>query len=170
VPLSWAISWMTRAWRDNVGWKLGVTIVVFIPSLCYNSLMSTRSLVKRSELVAAIRMVQARLTWKPGSAEQHVKQRIRRGHLPATATLVAYENIIQTVIHSRQARVYIFWYNETPYISVVDDMNDKHWLVMFALNGVLESAYIVERPDRYLSKPEFEYVGVLAEVTSHDDE
>ena len=123
----------------------------------------------RSELIAAIRTVQSTIRWKSGSAEQHVRQRIRRGHLPATATLVEYEEIIAHVIHSDRAQVYIFWYNTEPYISLVDIVNENHWLVMFALTGVLESAYIVERPERYLNKPAFEYVGVLSEVTSNDD-
>ncbi|MEZ4664508.1 MAG: hypothetical protein R2911_43805 [Caldilineaceae bacterium] len=125
--------------------------------------------MERNQLAATIRLVQANLTWKPGSAEQHVKQRIRRGHLPPTATLMEYEDIIRTVISNDNAQVYIFWYNATPYISIIDVVNGNHWLVMFALNGVLESAYIVERPERYLNKSEFEYVGLLSKVASHDD-
>jgi len=59
--------------------------------------------------------------------------------------------------------------DDTPYVSIVDEVDDKQWLVMFALNGVLESAYIVERPDQYLSKVGFEYVDLLAKVMLHDD-
>jgi len=126
--------------------------------------------MNRNELAAAILLVRTRLIWKPDSAERHVKQRIRRGHLPTTATLAEYEDIIQTVIHSQKAHVYIFWYNGIPYVSIIDDVNDKHWLVMFALNGLLESAYIVERPELYLNKAEFEYIDLLSKVTPHDDE
>jgi hypothetical protein len=35
---------------------------------------------------------------------------------------------------------------------------------MFTLDGVMESAYIVEHPDHYLSKPGFELLGPLSEV------
>lgn len=131
--------------------------------------MSIRIVVNRNDLIVAIRAVQARLLWKPGSAEQHVRQRVRRGHLPATATLAAYESIIQAVVRSHTARVYIYRHDEIPYTCIVDDVNGQHWLVMFALNGILESAYIVERPDRYLSKVEFEFVDLLSKVMRHDD-
>jgi hypothetical protein len=38
---------------------------------------------------------------------------------------------------------------------------------MFSLDGILESAFVIERPERYLSKPGFELIGQLGEV---DDE
>ncbi len=108
--------------------------------------------------------------WKPGSAERHLQQRIRRRHLPATATLDDYETIIQTITHHEMAQVYLFWHNHVPYITLVADVDGRSWLVMFALSGLLESAYIVERPDRYLNKPEFEYVDRLSKVMSDHDE
>lgn len=132
--------------------------------------MEPRSKIDSFELSQAIHRIQTQLRWKPGSAEWHLKQRIRRGHLPVTATLSEYEALIQTVVHGPTALVYIFWHKDDPYISIVDDIDDKHWLVMFALSGVLESAYIVERPHLYLNKSDFEYVDLLAKVMSHDDE
>jgi hypothetical protein len=43
-------------------------------------------------------------------------------------------------------------------------MEQRHWLVMFTMDGVMESAYVVERPEHYLSHPAFEYIGSLSEV------
>jgi hypothetical protein len=132
--------------------------------------MDIHGSLNRTELIAAIQRVRADLTWKPGSAERHLQQRLRRRHLPATATLVDYEAIIQSVLHSRTAHMYIFWHHRVPYISLVDNVNGQSWLVMFALTGVLESAYIVERPEYYLNKPEFTYVDLLSKVMPDHDE
>lgn len=35
---------------------------------------------------------------------------------------------------------------------------------MFALDGILETAFVVEWPDKYLGKREFELIGTLGEV------
>ncbi|HEY67722.1 MAG TPA: hypothetical protein G4N97_05560 [Thermoflexia bacterium] len=49
-------------------------------------------------------------------------------------------------------------------MTIVAVIQGHHWLVMFALDGLMESAYIVENPDRYLSKPVFDLLGPLSEV------
>ncbi|UCH92594.1 MAG: hypothetical protein JSV88_20170 [Candidatus Aminicenantes bacterium] len=46
-------------------------------------------------------------------------------------------------------------------------IQSKHWLVMFSYDGIMESCFVVERPERYLNKPGFEEIGKLEEV---DDE
>lgn len=121
-----------------------------------------------SEIAKAIYMVEAHLIWKPDSAERHLRRRINRGHLPATATLVDYENIIRTIIFHELAQIYIYWHStpdqRVPYIAVVDIVNGETWLVMFGLDGTLESAYLVERPHYYLSEPEFEWVCKLGDI------
>ncbi len=60
--------------------------------------------------------------------------------------------------------MYRYWYDRAPYVAVVALIHDQHWLVMFAYDGMLESAFVVERPERYLSKPGFERIGSLGEV------
>ncbi len=39
--------------------------------------------------------------------------------------------------------------------------------MMFNYDGIMESAFVVERPERYLSNPGFEWIGLLGEL---DDE
>lgn len=118
----------------------------------------------RHQIAAAIRLVQDRVRWKPGSAVAHLLKRRLRGHLPADATLADYERIISTIVTDDGATVYIYWHAGTPYATVVAIIEDRHWLVMFALDGVMETAYVVENPDHYLSKPEFERLGSVSEV------
>jgi hypothetical protein len=100
----------------------------------------------RQQVATAIRLVHQSVRWKPGSAMAHLLKRQLRGHLPPNATLADYERLILTIV------------------TVVAVIEDRHWLVMFGLDGVMESAYVVENPDRYLSKPDFEKLGLVSEV------
>ncbi len=94
----------------------------------------------------------------------HLLKRRLRGHLPSDATLADYERLVSTIVTNDNAIVYLYWYAGTPYATVVAVIEDRHWLVMFGLDGVMESAYVVENPDRYLSKPDFEKLGLVSEV------
>jgi hypothetical protein len=116
------------------------------------------------KILEAIKAVRAQVRWKPNSAARHLRKRKRRGHLPSTATLEDYERIIFTVLQDKSAQVYRYWYNRVPYVTVVAAVHTQQWLVMFAYDGVLESAFVVEHAERYLSKPGFEWIGSLEEV------
>ena len=87
-----------------------------------------------------------------------------RGHLPVEATIEDYERIIQAVLDVPEASIYIYRHNDLPYVTVVATVQDHFWLVMFTLDGLMESAFVVERPDYYLNKPAFEPIGSLNEV------
>ena len=119
---------------------------------------------KYSDLREAIRRARAEISWRPGSAERHLRKRKLRGHLPSTATLEDYEHIILAVLDDSSAQVYRYWYNRVSYVAMVAAIGDQTWLVMFDYNAVLESAFVVEHPERYLKKPGFEWIGLLREV------
>lgn len=120
----------------------------------------------RVQVAEAIRLVQRQIRWKPGSALHHLGKRKRRGHLTIDATLADYEQVIRSTVLNQAAIVYLYVYDDVAYVAVVANIQGQTWLIMFDLEGVLESAYIVERPDLYLSKPEFSRLGALAEVLS----
>ena len=119
---------------------------------------------KYPQMLKAIKAVRSQVCWKHNSAVRHLYKRKQRGHLPPTATLEDYERIILTVLQDKTGRVYRYWYNGIPYVTVVATVDTRQWLVMFAYDGVLESAFVIERPERYLSKPGFEWIGSLNEV------
>ncbi len=120
--------------------------------------------MKYLKIIEAIKIVRSEIRWKPNSAIRHLQKRKRRGHLPQTATLEDYENLILKVVQEKSALVYRYWYNYVSYVAVVATVEEQQWLVMFDYAGVLESAFVVERPERYLSKPGFEKIGLLSEV------
>jgi len=112
----------------------------------------------------AIRLIQFQIRWKPGSATSHLLKRKVRNHLPLDASLSDYERMIKMVVSKSDAQVYIYWHDQAPYPTIVSEIEEQYWLVMVGLDGVLESAYLVERPDRYLNRPVFEFLGSLGEV------
>lgn len=130
--------------------------------------MESQRHVELAQIVQAIRVVHTQLIWKPGSAERHLRRRIHRQHLPQTTTLADYENLIRVVIHQQTAQIYIYWHDtlaeSVPYVAIVGIVHGETWLVMFSLKGILESAYLVERPHYYLSEPEFEWVCELGDI------
>ena len=120
-----------------------------------------------AQIVVAIRKVRVKIQWKPNSAARHLQKRKLRGHLPPTATLEDYDRTILSVLQDKSAQVYRYWYDGIPYVTVITTIQGQQWLVMFAYDAVLESAFVVEHPQRYLKKPGFEWIGLLGEV---DDE
>lgn len=118
----------------------------------------------RDQIASAIQTVKTQLQWKPGSAARHLLKRKLRGHLPAEATIADYEYIIQVVLDDPDATVYIYRHNKVRYVAIVASLQARYWLVMFTLDGLMENAFVVERPEYYLNKPAFERVSSLNEV------
>ena len=115
-------------------------------------------------LLQAIQRMRQQAHWPAGSADHRLEKRKLRGHLPATATIADYEQIMQAVLQDASAQVFRYWYNQSAYVTVVTVIESKTWLVMFSYDGVLESAFVMDRPERYLNKPGFEWIGRLGEV------
>jgi hypothetical protein len=88
--------------------------------------------------------------------------------LDEEATLDDYENIIRHVLHDGSAQVYVFWYEQVPYVTIVIMIDRSTWLVMFNLDGIMETAFVVKRPDKYLSAPDYEYIGRIDEVVQDE--
>ena len=120
----------------------------------------------RAQVAEAVRLVQRQIFWKPGSARRHLWKRKRRGHLALEATLAEYEQIIHSAVTDQDAIVYLYAHDDVTYVAVAGSIQGQTWLIMFDLDGVLESAYIVDRPDLYLRKSVFDRLGALEEILS----
>lgn len=126
--------------------------------------MKELSISERSQIVEAIKAMGEGIRWKADSAERHLQKRIARGHLPTTATMEDYERVIHSVLQDESAQVFRYWYNRKPYLALVTAVQSKQWLVMFSYDGLMETAFIIDRPEQYLNKPGFEEIGTLREV------
>lgn len=116
------------------------------------------------EVVKAILTHQNNIQWKIGKAENHLIKRIRLGHLPKNSALADYEAIIYNISTDRKAKVYVYIYDQILYPALTTVVGDKLWLVMIGIDGVLETAFPPERPERYLSNNSFVYLGTLGDL------
>lgn len=108
--------------------------------------------------------MRAEIRWKPGKDTQHLETRIKHGHLPDTATLNDYHAIIAAILNSDTADVYVYVWKGAVYPTVVDKHDDRCWLVMFSLAGVMETAFPPEDPDEYLADERFQRIGTAQEL------
>ncbi|NJN84577.1 MAG: hypothetical protein HC802_21345 [Caldilineaceae bacterium] len=113
----------------------------------------------------AIKTVRNHLRWRPGKAQTHLARRREYGHIPTTATLSSYETVISSIVWNGSANVYLYRWKETAtYIAVVGVFEDKEWLVMFGLDGIMETAFPPTDPKKYLSDTRFVFLGTLQEI------
>ena len=117
-------------------------------------------------IAQALRQVQAQIRWKPGKAHKHLSKRKDQGHLPPQATLAEYEAIIQAVVRHPEALIYVYRYGSTDYPTVVASCEGQIWLVMFGLDGVMETAFPPGEPDTYFDRdPRYIPVGSIERLT-----
>ena len=119
---------------------------------------------RTEKVIFAIRTTQKKLRWKLGKDIKHLETRKAWGHLPPDATLEDYQAIIKAILHDDDASVYLYHYGNDFYPTIVTEINSHPWLVMFSLESILETAFIVEYPEKYLNKHQFECIGTLIEV------
>lgn len=112
----------------------------------------------------AIAQLRIQIIWKPGKAVEHVRTRIRYGHLPSDATLADYETIIAAIVQDARAHVYAYHWRQDIYPTVAGGFQGRTWLVMFGPGGVMETAFPPEDADQYLSDRRFQYLGVLGDL------
>ncbi|HMT21770.1 MAG TPA: hypothetical protein PKE20_11100 [Promineifilum sp.] len=114
-----------------------------------------------SDLILKLR---SGIIWKPGSAARHLLKRKLRGHLPTNASLADYELLIQDILQSADALIYVYTFEHTPYLTIADTIGDQVWLIIASFDGVMETAFVVENPASYLERYTFRYIGKLHEV------
>lgn len=84
--------------------------------------------------------------------------------MPAGATLHDYEDVIRRVVNNPSARVYRYdWSDEACYPVCVAEIDGQRWLVMTGMSGVMETAFVLDRPG-YLDDPRYVELGSLAGV------
>jgi hypothetical protein len=104
------------------------------------------------------------IVWKPNKAESHLAKRIKLGHLPDNSCLETYHKVIKDIVLNTESQVYIFKDNSVLYPSLTGIIKDRLWLVMFDVNGIMETAFPPSNPQKYLQNNPFIYLGTLKEL------
>lgn len=121
----------------------------------------------RQRVITAIGQLRKEIRWKLGKGIKHVQTRQKYAHLPPSATLADYEAIIASILAAPTADVYVYiWKQNAIYPTVVSAYQNEHWLVMFSLNGLMETAFPPTDPDAYLADSRFRYLGTMQELLS----
>ncbi len=102
--------------------------------------------------------------WKPQAASRHLLKRKLSGHLLPQASISEYESVIKRILETQDAMIYVYYADNSAYLSVAAWLEDRLWLVIASLNGVMETAFVVENSETYLNRVAFEYVGKMGEV------
>ena len=118
------------------------------------------------KVIQAIIVNQAEIQWKPGKARPHLAKRIRLGHLPENSTLANYEAVIANVKSNQKANVYAYIYDRVIYPTLTAMVEDRLWLVMMSMDGILETSFPPDNPSEYLNSNYFVYLGIMEELLS----
>ncbi|MEG4282298.1 hypothetical protein QUB68_04155 [Microcoleus sp. A006_D1] len=120
--------------------------------------------VNRLAVLQAIARVREQIIWKSGKSTSHLLKRIGLGHLPDDANLEQYNAIIAAVVNSPDANVYVYVYGEKIYPTLVANIENKLWIVMISVEGVLETAFPPDLPESYLANSDFVYLSSVKEL------
>jgi hypothetical protein len=120
----------------------------------------------RRQVVGAIKLMQERIRWKTDKDVSHLATRIEYGHLPPSATMADYEAIISEILRSETAEVYVYHWGDNVYPTVSHFHEERQWLVIFSLAGVMETAFPPTYPEEYLADPRFQLLGTVRELLS----
>lgn len=112
-------------------------------------------------LIKAIILIQSNIKWKPNKAQSHLLKRIKLGHLRKNSSLETYEEIIKKVTLNPESQLYVLQHENSLYPTLTGTIEESLWLVMFGIDGVMETAFPPSNPQKYLSNNSFIYLGKL---------
>ncbi len=114
--------------------------------------------------VEALRKIQQKVRWKPGKDLIHLNKRRALKHLPESASVSAYEEIICKVVRNGRSIMYLYDFRGTHYYAARGVVDDNDWLVLFGAGGLMETAFPPENIDDYLAHRGFIFLGYIEEV------
>lgn len=116
------------------------------------------------DIATAIRALRAQVRWKAGKDVRHLEKRKRRGHLPIDFTAEQYNDLIIAILSNGQNMVYRYQVAGTTYGVVCGTHGGEEWLVIFSLDGVMETAFPPRSAEQYVKRHGFVLLGRVEEV------
>ena len=115
-------------------------------------------------LIDALKGLREKVQWKPGKDIAHLNKRRRMGHLAQDATLAEYVKIVAELVHNGQNVLYLYEVREKHYYAVSGIIYDRIWLVIFGLQGLMETAFPPMDIEDYAERRGFVLLGQIEEV------
>lgn len=117
-----------------------------------------------ASLIHGIYRVREKIHWKTGKDLVHLNKRRRMGHLPPSASMVEYEQLIGELVKNGQNAVYFYQVGGDHYYAVRGLAHNRQWLVIFGKGGLMETAFPPENVDDYIERRGFILLGRVEEV------
>ncbi len=118
---------------------------------------------EKEELVGAVQSIRQTILWKKGKGQTHLAKRRNMGHISPTASLDDYEMIISQLVSGNNV-LYLYEFSERHFYAVRGFFEDKEWLVIYGIGGLMETAFPPDDIDDYLCRRGFVLIGPLEEV------
>ena len=115
-------------------------------------------------LIDALKGLREKVKWKPGKDIAHLNKRRRMGHLAQDATLAEYVKIVAEVVHNGKNVLYLYEVRAKHYYAVSGVIHDRIWLVIFGLQGLMETAFPPMDIEDYAERRGFVLLGQIEEV------
>jgi hypothetical protein len=116
------------------------------------------------DIAAAILSLRTQVRWKPGKDADHLAKRKQRGHLPLDAKIDDYNEIIITVLSDDESKVYRYDVAGDTYGVVWGTCERQEWLIIFGLDGVMETAFPSKAPQRYITRRAMVFLGKVEDI------
>jgi hypothetical protein len=112
----------------------------------------------------AIRLLRRHVQWKPRRDTQHLEKRKIMGHLPDEVTMDDYNMRISAVLNDPSSQVYHYPFGSRDYYAVSGEVRNVTWLVIFGVDGILETAFPPDDLTDYLMRRGFVLLGQMGEM------
>ncbi len=121
----------------------------------------------RRTAAKSIQTLAREVRWKPGKDASHLAKRQKMGHLPEQATVAQYDALIVKLVTDPDHKVYHYPFGTSDYYAVSGKVESASWLVIFAADGTMETAFPPDDLQEYLAKRGFRMIGTVGDI---DDE
>lgn len=116
------------------------------------------------DIAAAILALRTQVRWKPGKDVDHLTKRKRRGHLPPDADMDDYNDITVAVLSDGESKIYRYDVTGETYGVVWGTCEGQEWLIIFGLDGVMETAFPSKAPQRYIARRAMVFLGKMEDI------
>ena len=123
--------------------------------------MSNNALQEAKRAVSRLRVA---VYWKPGKDIQHLEKRKALGHLPQDCQIKDYNKLISELVQGLENEVYLYEFGSQRYYMLRGKIKEKEWVVIFSMEGIIETAFPPQNVEEYLSKRNASLLGKVEEI------
>lgn len=116
------------------------------------------------EAKRAISRLRKAVYWKPGKNTQHLEKRKALGHLPRDCQINDYNKLISKLVQGLENEVYLYEFGSQRYYMIRGKIKEKEWVVIFSMEGIIETAFPPQDTEEYLNKRNTALLGKVGEI------